>query len=643
LEAELIAGPVFAREFATAPRRLRFYVGRTAAAAGLLIVLTTAAMLVTGQHEVRHVGDLARFGQRVFPFLAPLQLVLAMLFAGLLTAGSVAQEKDRRTLSLLLMTRLSNADLVLGKWLASLLVVLVGLAAGLPVLTLGALFGGYSFSQIFLVEVVTTAAALAAASWGCLIAYWRETTFQALALTVLGLVCWLFLGEVVRAGVFGAELAGLPAVAWALVLSPVRALEAVALPNLRSWPALAPFGHPALACVACSLGLALSGLLIAVQGVRRWNSGGARERLVPLEEQETIWGAEHDWSRARARWRAGVSGAAEPVPEKVPGPALETDPLPSKSGTKTTSEKKSPRKQRHRVVWDHPILWRELRTWAYGRKLLAIRIAYAILAAVSGAGLVQASLSGEPLTGLGAAAVLAPLGVVSLLLINAQAVTSLSSERDGGTLDLLLVSDLSPQEIIYGKIGGIWYNARETIVWPLVLCVGLSWMVDDYGRPLVTTETLTYLVAGCLVLFAFASVLGLHVGMTYVSSRQAIAISLGTLIFLCVGTFTCIRMLVTFSGTFDLQLFPFLLFMLGGGVALFAALGARNPSAAILMTSFLSPWLTFYAITSFLLGQTLNVFLAVILTYGFATASMLVPAVSEFDVALGRTTDAGGD
>ena len=51
--------------------------------------------------------------------------------------------------------------------------------------------------------------------------------------------------------------------------------------------------------------------------------------------------------------------------------------------------------------------------------------------------------------------------------------------------------------------------------------------------------------------------------------------------------------------------------------------------------------LTFWAIASFLLGQTLNVFLIVAAVYGFTTAAMLVPAVYEFDVATGRTSAEG--
>jgi hypothetical protein len=67
-------------------------------------------------------------------------------------------------------------------------------------------------------------------------------------------------------------------------------------------------------------------------------------------------------------------------------------------------------------------------------------------------------------------------------------------------------------------------------------------------------------------------------------------------------------------------------------------LGLRNPSPAIGVASFAAPFATFYAITSFLLGAPLAVFLVTVAMCGFATAAMLIPALYEFDVANGRTT-----
>jgi hypothetical protein len=99
------------------------------------------------------------------------------------------------------------------------------------------------------------------------------------------------------------------------------------------------------------------------------------------------------------------------------------------------------------------------------------------------------------------------------------------------------------------------------------------------------------------------------------------------------------RIMLAFSGSFSYQLAPFLAFMLGGGIGLYISLGARNASTAIMWAAFACPFFTFWAITSFLQAQTLGPFLVTTATYAFTTLAMLIPAISEFDLAAGRTTE----
>ena len=71
-------------------------------------------------------------------------------------------------------------------------------------------------------------------------------------------------------------------------------------------------------------------------------------------------------------------------------------------------------------------------------------------------------------------------------------------------------------------------------------------------------------------------------------------------------------------------------------MGLYVSLGIRNQSGAIAATALLLPFATFYAITSFMLGHPLAVFLAIIFMYGFAILALLIPAASAFDFAMGR-------
>ena len=187
----MFIGPVFHRELAITPRRPRLYVLRAIYATAILILMSTAWMVLAGTQDIRCVGDMARFGTILFQIIAPLQLALVIFIAAMASASAVAQEKDKRTLILLLMTRMSNSELVVGRLLASLLNVFVMILSALPILMLAVLFGGVSFAQVARVVLVTLATALASGSLGSLLAFWREKTFQTLALAALILCFWL--------------------------------------------------------------------------------------------------------------------------------------------------------------------------------------------------------------------------------------------------------------------------------------------------------------------------------------------------------------------------------------------------------------------------------------------------------------------
>ncbi|HET6883996.1 MAG TPA: hypothetical protein VFI31_27835 [Pirellulales bacterium] len=584
-ELRLFVGPVFTREVVTAPRRARLYVARAAYVLALLVLLTTAWQVLAGTQEVRNLGDLARFGATVFAILAPLQLAVTMFFAALSAASAVAAEKDRQTLTLLLLTHLSNVELVLGKLMAAMLNVFTLILAALPLFMLLSLLGGVSFEQIGRVFAVTVAAAFAAGSLGSTLALWREKTFQTLAMTAMAMVIWLAACEAALRLALARGLSDWAAIAAGF--SPWRAMLEATRPYPDELPVLGVIGNPVwlFLLVAAAVSVLLNG--IAVWRVRKWNPSQEAGRVIPDTDDEHL-------------------------------------------------EAKTPLRQLvAREVWDNPIIWREMRTWAYGRKILVVRLAYLLLFALAFGGLYSMGRQPGSLARADSAVVIVPFLVLSLVLINAQAVTALTSERDARALDLLLVTDLTPKEFIYGKLGGIFYNTKEMIVLPLALC-GYLWFRDA-----LSTENLAYLTLGWLVMCVFAGMLGIHVGMTYATSRAGIAVSLGTVFFLFVGVAVCMRIMVAFSSSFQVQLQPFLAFMVGGGIGLYVALGIRNPSPAILAASFGCPFAIFYAITSYLLGYTLAVFLMLSFMFGFTTAAMLVPALFEFDVATGRTT--GGE
>ena len=253
-------------------------------------------------------------------------------------ASAVALEKDRKTLDLLLLTNLSNSELVLGKLLAAMLTVVMVVVAAWPLLAIVSLLGGVSSGQILRVQAVTLVSALAAGSLGSTIALWREKTFQALAMTLLAIVLWLVGWEVIAGGAGQSNWWGVPAGTWAIILSPWQAIQEATRPRFANAAAANSFAFADpvdMFLVAFSLvSILLNGVAIAL--VRVWNP--PREAASAERPRETDDATARQSEAAIAR-STDVHGAGGKV----------------------------------RKVWDNPILWREVRTWAFGKRILVIR------------------------------------------------------------------------------------------------------------------------------------------------------------------------------------------------------------------------------------------------------------------------------
>lgn len=573
----MFAGPIFSRQLLTSPRTFRHYLIRSGYVAALILLMYTTGQAAFGWQQVRNVGEVARFGNLVFQIFSVVQLSLVLFFALLLASGSVAQEKDRQTLLLLLMADLKDRELVLGKLASSLLMIVVLLGASTPIFVMIYLLGGVTLGQIGWCLGLCAATGLAAGSWGSLVAFWREKTFQSLSIGVLGVVLLIGVVEAV-VGFSGSDsLIG----RWVGMGDPFRVMMHLLSP-LRGHAGLEPVEVSAWGGVLTMVALSVVFNGITVLRLRVWNPS----RFV--------------YDSALAQGEAGAE----------------------------TSRRKT------RSIWKNPVIWREIRTRAYGRKIALIKLAFLALAAFAWFYLSGIPDDSELLLGMISPAGFAFVGLslIALLLINTQAVTALTTERDGKTLELLLMTDVSAKEFIFGKLGGILYNTKELILIPPVLIFFYS------GQGQFTFENLLFTVIGFLVLTAFVAMLGLHSGLSFGDSRSAIANSLGTVFFLFIGIFIFMILLIEAGSSFLLQIQNFVVFIGIGSLALSASLTYRNPSPALRLSAFLLPFLTFYSLTQFLRGEPLGICLAVTAAYGFTTIAMLIPAVSEFDVALGRTT-----
>jgi len=600
----VLIGPIFSRELVTAPRRPQHFINRGVYGTALLVAICTAFLVFYGTQISYTIGDTAKFSSILFFLLAPLQLAVMTFLAALRGASGIAQEKDKKTMVLLLMTRLSNHEVVLGKLLASLLDVLVMLATAAPIFMLLTLFGGVSAAQVARVFLVTLVTVLVAGSLGSTIALARDKTFQSLAMTAMILVIWVGAWEVTGLLAGSLSIGGARLDSIAAATSPLSAILVAVRPQRDT---IGFFAGTDTWYVITAVTLATLLNAVAIFRLRVWNPG--RDILPQAESEEST-----DSNLAVAPDAARA--------------------------THIDARRRQVSKQSRRV-WDNPVLWREICTWAYGRKVLLIKAIYWLLFAMAAFAVYSTIESGTAYLRASERIIPAPpwpLGLfflVSLVIVNALAVTSITNERDGGSLDLLLVTDLSPKELIFGKMLGVSYVTWEMLAAPPVLCFVL------WAAGALNLENFFYLVLGLAVMDIFVITLGMHSGMNYANSKSAIGVSLGSVFFLFLGVVTLILFMISFSGSFQTQLAPFLAFIVGGSVGLFAALGIRNASTAIGWASLLLPFATFFAITNFLVAHVTAAFLVTAFTYGFTTAAMLVPALYEFDIAMGRAKVAG--
>jgi ABC-type transport system involved in multi-copper enzyme maturation permease subunit len=632
----------------TGPRSARYYLGRVFFTGFLFIVMWTAWQSLIGWRTVNEFGILARFGNVIYTMFAVLQLTLTLFFAPIFTAASVAYEKDRRTFVLLLMTDLSDLEVVLGKLLAGLMTILAMLAAGTGLLAICMLLGGISFGQVLTLFAVTASSGVAGGAMGTLVALWRDRTFQSISLTILMVVLSVAGVEALAIAFPTATAGGLPLVE---ILNPYRAIFAVLFP--RPGQLSGVMGATSLTYIAVRLTFASLLVAFGTKMLRVWNPGSSepREQREEAEAEviESLFEVEDAAIEAPVTVASAVGGPSQsPSPSApaaarpVPPPAYVPSSNPPVSGEvgattglhvpRRTHRRRAKAAGAYRRPWPNPIVWRELMTRAYGTKPLIVKGTYVFLFILGVLAFQNLSEGMENPLGTMLALIPIMLGILSLIIINAQGVTALTSERDTGALDLLLVTELSPKEFIYGKLYGVLYNSKEMIALPVLWTLWMAIRGQIWG------ETAVFAIVDFLLLAHFAAMLGLHAAITYTNSRTAVANSLGTIFFLMVGILICAFLIVLSDREFGRQLLSFLIFIGAGSVALFGSLGAKNPSRAIALVSMLTPFWSFYCIISLWRGEVLAAFLFSAGIYGFALLAMLVPAVSDFDIALGRTS-----
>ncbi|HEY1686263.1 MAG TPA: ABC transporter permease subunit [Tepidisphaeraceae bacterium] len=327
----ITANPLFLRVLFTSGKRQRDLIIRCAYL-GLLIAIVFLTLLNLGGTSL---DQLAGASAQLFVEMSYAQLALIALLAPIFTAAAITQEQDAQTYDVLLCTPMSNTQIVVGSLFSRIFFLIALLISGVPVFAITQIFGGVAVNSIFLSFAIAAATAMITGSFALTVATFRVGNrrpvfgfYFVLLIYLLGL--WLLDSF----SFFHLRLTDgtLSNTSWLTGLNPFLALRVVfnnpqaAPPNLaqlpvhwRYWPFSWYWTNPASFYVTAML--LLSGVLIlpatlflrrAAQTTINWRNILMNWvpilRIGPTRKPRAVWNNPIAWRQARSKGSAARGG-----------------------------------------------------------------------------------------------------------------------------------------------------------------------------------------------------------------------------------------------------------------------------------------------------------------------------------------------
>lgn len=187
-------GPVLFYDMVRTARRNRYFLLRCVYAGFLLLILfwvwTTTSW--RSQPERLQAAAIAMF---YFESFAVVQFLAVLVLTPAYVAGSIAEEKDRKTLEFLLATDLRNREIVLSKLGSRLANLGLFLLTGLPILSFLQFLGGIDPDLVLASFAATAITAVGLASVSILQSVLCKRPRDAIALTYLIVIAYYFLSS----------------------------------------------------------------------------------------------------------------------------------------------------------------------------------------------------------------------------------------------------------------------------------------------------------------------------------------------------------------------------------------------------------------------------------------------------------------
>ena len=510
----MLLGPIFSFEMLTSSRRTRYFVVR-----GLYGVVLAAALFLVwmtvfhgsqwpGQNST-DIALAARFMAGFFGTFSVMQLLAAVILGPAIAAGTIAGERERRTIEYLFTANLSNAEIILSKLAARFLQIMLILLAGLPILAVAMLQGGIAPEALLAVYVVTFSTVVTVAALSIAVSVWSTRARDAVIRAYLVLLMLLIVPAVVAT----ISLTGSLSASWFDVLMDY-AIDPLLVAN--------PFWN-------------LSNIISGTSGATMSAGWSAVGELV---RNQMIFAFVCGMYATLAVRRVHVRqmGRAKAPRRWLVLPRLRPE------------------------LGQYPMLWKELFAAEASSRLGALgRIAICLLAAcvLIPIGWQFIDVLENPSTGRNSQKILysvsnflemtavlgSAVGCGIFILVGARAACSITSEKERDSWQSLIGTPLSGAQIVRAKILGSIYALRY-LFGVLLIMWGMA-MILEPGFVIVVP----FILLTLLVISVAVSSLGVLLSMRMKSSLWAMAATLGIGFFVGGGyLFCCVPFLIAGGG-----------------------------------------------------------------------------------------------
>lgn len=424
-------GPVFQREVRSSGRRLSTYWIR----GGYVLALTfVSSMLYFGvtadsrfgtRGNAENLQQLQTFAPALGGFYVWFQFAVMCFVASTLTAPAICDERRKGSLSTLIATPLTAAQIVLGKLTGRLSQLVILLLAGIPLLLAVRVFGGVSAWFVLSATCITLCTALLHASIALAASARVRTPTMASGTGFISGIAFCLLPMFLALFLSVAKMRGASEVM--LGISPYIALGYETARSLGESPGM-PFWKSAWVLSSLyAIVLAAMFLCIAIYRFKRLAAAAGEGGLAPEPR------------RKRSAGRATPAAALAAPDARAPG----SDAI---------------------SIRGNPVLWRELRQPIFLRNWHPWAVV-ALIGSVLGLAYYQAGLR-EPVPMFATQVVLSAVFMFQACVIGAG---TIAGERESRSLETLLATPLTARSIILAK----WLGAMRRMYPIPVLTLGL--------------------------------------------------------------------------------------------------------------------------------------------------------------------------